>query len=344
MHPTHRGPSRRAVSGLVIAAMALVLLWLTPDVLLIAFGSILVALLLHGGSDWIARHTGLPQALAMTVFCLAILGGFAAMVVVAAPVLAEQMRELWEQIPRALQVLRDLVQRQPWGSFVIDQMPGRLASTGGSLAGRATSAVVSTFGGIGDILIIAVIGVFLAANPRVYIRGLLLLIAPSGWPRAVAVLREVGAALRHWLVAQLLAMTVIGLLTTAGLWLLGVPLAVVLGVIAALFTFIPNLGPILASVPALLLALADSPSLALWVAGLYAVVQAIEGNVTTPLIQQHTIALPPALILGAQLIMGALFGILGLALATPLTAAGMTLVRLLYVDDYLGAEEKTPPA
>ena len=158
-------------------------------------------------------------------------------------------------------------------------------------------------------------------------------------------LRQLGRTLQGWLLAQLGSMTVIGMLTALGLWLLGVQLAVVLGVIAALLTFIPNLGPILAAVPALLLAFAEGPTQVLWVAALYVGVQVIEGNVTTPLIQQRTISLPPALILAAQLLMASLFGLLGLALATPLAAVGITLTQSLYVYGYLGREPgRGPPA
>jgi predicted PurR-regulated permease PerM len=148
-------------------------------------------------------------------------------------------------------------------------------------------------------------------------------------------MNEVATVLRGWLLAQLSSMAVIGVLTGIGLWALSVPLVVALGLLAALLTFIPNLGPILSAAPAVLLALADDPISAVWVILLYVGVQLIEGNVTTPLIQQHTIALPPALTIAMQFLLGAVFGLLGLALAVPLTAAGVTLIRMLYVEAYL---------
>ena len=339
MLPTHGPLSRRAVSGLVLAAVPLLLLVLAPQVLLIGFAALLLATFLHGVAGWIADRTGLPIPLPLALTCIAIVGSFVLLGYVAAPVLAEQTTELWQQLPRGLRSLRARVEQQSWVQSLMDQVsPEQIMERAGGLAGSAGLAVASTFGALGTFAIIVVVGVFLAADPETYRNGLVAMVAPSGRERAEAVLRQLGHTLRGWLLAQLGSMAVIGLLTAAGLWLLGVQLAVVLGVIAALLTFIPNLGPILASVPALLLALAISPMLALWVALLYVAIQIIEGNVTTPLIQQRTISLPPALILGAQLLLGGLFGLLGLALATPITAVGLTLTQLLYVHGYLGAE------
>jgi predicted PurR-regulated permease PerM len=137
-----------------------------------------------------------------------------------------------------------------------------------------------------------------------------------------------------------MAMTVVGVLTWLGLWLIGVPLAVVLGLIAALLAFIPNIGPIIAAVPAVLLALSEGPTTALLVVGVYVAVQSLESYVITPLIQQEQVSLPPALIISMQLLMGVLFGILGLALATPMAALGLTLIREAYVKLYLDGEPR----
>src|SRR5690606_44568 len=124
---------------------------------------------------------------------------------------------------------------------------------------------------------------------------------------------------------QLISMTVVGVLTGAGLWLLGLPLAFILGALAALLAFIPNIGPVLAAVPAVLLALADGPTTVLWVIGIYVGVQAVESYLITPVVQQESVSLPPALTISFQLLMGVLYGILGLALATPLAALGLAL-------------------
>ena len=136
-------------------------------------------------------------------------------------------------------------------------------------------------------------------------------------------------------------MIIIGVLTAVGLWLLGVPLALTLGLLAALLTFIPNIGPILAVVPAALLALLQSPTRALYVVLLYLGIQTVESYLLTPLMQKRTVSLPPALTIFAQVLMGILVGRIGLVLATPLTAALFVLVKMLYVEDILGDSIET---
>jgi predicted PurR-regulated permease PerM len=130
-------------------------------------------------------------------------------------------------------------------------------------------------------------------------------------------------------------MAIIGVLTTAGLWILGIPLALALGIIAALFTFIPNIGPLLSAIPALLLGLMDSPQQALYIGALYVGIQTVESYMITPLIQKKTISLPPALTLSSQVLLGVIFGGLGVALATPMTAVALAATRMLYVNDAL---------
>ena len=146
--------------------------------------------------------------------------------------------------------------------------------------------------------------------------------------------------LKSWLAAQLISMTVVGVLTGIGLLLIGMPLAFILGIIAGLLAFIPNIGPVLAVAPALLLAFGEGPSMLLWVAAVYLSVQTLESYVITPLVQQERVDLSPALVIAAQLLFGVLFGLLGLALAMPLVAVGRMLIKELYVHDYL---EREPP-
>jgi predicted PurR-regulated permease PerM len=208
----------------------------------------------------------------------------------------------------------------------------------------AATAVTSTFGALGNFVIMLFIGIYGALDPVTYRRGLLALLAPSLRSRADAMISRSGQTLRNWLSAQFLSMSVVGVLTFAGLWLIGLPLAAALALISALLTFIPNIGPLIAAVPALLLAFASGGKMVLLVIGVYVVVQAIETYLVTPLIQQEKVSLPPALVIGAQLLMGVLFGILGLALATPLAALTLTLASGLYVHDYLEREARGDPA
>jgi predicted PurR-regulated permease PerM len=164
------------------------------------------------------------------------------------------------------------------------------------------------------------------------------LLAPSLRERGEEVIEAAGRTLRNWLAAQLMSMAVVGLLTSLGLWIAGMPLVFALGLIAGLLAFIPNIGPIIAIAPALLLAFPEGLSMLVIVLGIYLGVQALESYVVTPLIQQEKVSMPPALVIAVQLLFGVLFGILGLALATPIAAVGMTLIREVYVSDYLERE------
>ena len=142
-------------------------------------------------------------------------------------------------------------------------------------------------------------------------------------------------ALRLWLKGQAIAMVVVGLLTGIGLWALGMPSAFALGLLAGVLEFIPFAGPIIAAVPAILLALAVSPELALWVMLLYFAVQQFEGNLLTPLVQQYAVDLPGVVLLFSLIGFGTLFGTLGVILAAPLAVVTMVLVKRLYVIETL---------
>ena len=142
-----------------------------------------------------------------------------------------------------------------------------------------------------------------------------------------------------WLIGKIGSMIVIALLTWIGLSIIGVPLALTLGLIAGLLSFIPNFGPILSAIPAILLAFVDNPVTALYVIGLFIGVQLIESNLVTPWIERQTVELPPALTITAQLILTVLIGGLGLVLATPILAVLMVLIQMIYIQDILGDKD-----
>ena len=149
-------------------------------------------------------------------------------------------------------------------------------------------------------------------------------------------------ALRLWLKGQAVAMVVVGLMTGLGLWALGMPSALTLGLLAGVLEFIPFAGPIIAAVPAILLALAVSPELALWVTLLYVAVQQFEGNVLTPLVQQYAVDLPGAVLLFSLIGFGTLFGTLGVILAAPLAVVTMVLIKRIYVIETLDTPTPIP--
>jgi predicted PurR-regulated permease PerM len=195
------------------------------------------------------------------------------------------------------------------------------------IATGATSFALSIVGIVSAGLIVLFFGVYLAADPHTYVE-IVARFAPKGRRRkAMENLYEMGDVLRRWLIGQGIAMALIGTMVYVGLLLLGVPNPFALALFAGLAGFLPYLGPIIGAVPMVLVAGGESLTLAAWVIGLYAIIQFIESYLMTPLIQSRAVALPPAIVILSQLVFGAVFGFLGLALATPLTAAATVPIR-----------------
>jgi predicted PurR-regulated permease PerM len=192
---------------------------------------------------------------------------------------------------------------------------------------------------IANFFIAILVAIYLASEPQTYIHGFTKLFPLGRRARVREVLAEIGETLQWWLVGKSGSMLVIGILTWIGLSIIGVPLALTLGLIAGLLSFIPNFGPILSAIPAILLAFIESPVSALYVIGLYVGIQLFESNLVTPWIERQTVELPPALTILSQLTLAVLIGGLGLVLATPVLAVIMVLVQMLYIQDVLGDKE-----
>src|SRR5699024_1548219 len=216
--------------------------------------------------------------------------------------------------------------------------PQQFLKTHSAWAQETFGVLSSTFGVLADVYIVALIGLFFMFNPVPYVNGLVALVPVSTQGRAREVIREVYTILQRWLMGKLLSMLVVSILTAIGLWLLGMPLVLFLSFLAGILAFIPNFGPILAIIPAILVALMEGPSMVLYVMGLYILVQAIESNLITPFIQREMVYLPLAMIVIAQVVLGILVGGLGLVFATPIMAVVIVLIRMLYVQDVLGQQ------
>ena len=215
---------------------------------------------------------------------------------------------------------------------------------GAQFIGRGLGLIGSTFGAIANVLIVIFFAVFLAAQPREYVEGVLHLVAQRKRARMRKVLCEIGHVLQRWLVGQSLLALIVALITGIGLALLGAPFPVALGMLAGLMEFVPYIGPFVAAIPAILVGFAEGPQLALYVALLFLGVQMLESYVAAPLVQHKAVHLPPAAILFAQVLMGVIVGALGVAVATPLAAAVMVAVSMLYVEDALGDKNAKPGA
>ncbi len=330
----------------VIAAVAAVIVlllfvWYARDVLLLAFAGILFAILLRRLATMLSSRLPLSPNWTLPAVVLLLVGLLVGAFWFQGPSIAREVETLREELPRAAEQLQGRLAGYSWGQRIIEEAPSAeaLMPDGPDAISRATGVVSSTFSGIASLVIIFFLGLVLAATPRVYMDGVLALVPARRVERTREVLDTLADTLWWWLIGRIVAMSFIGIATGIGLWLLGIPLAFVLALLAALLSFIPNLGPILSALPAILLALVQGPQVALSVALLYAGVQAVESYVLDPIIDRKTIYLPPALTIFAQLSMVLFTGLLGVALATPLTAAIVVLVTMLYVQDVLGRQD-----
>lgn len=214
--------------------------------------------------------------------------------------------------------------------------PKQFAPQVGSVGRAFFTVFSSTVAALGGLILVFFLTLFIAIDPTLYQRGLEHLVPHQHRPRMREVLSRLAVILRRWLVTQLIAMVVIGVVTGAALWALGIRGAIALGVIAGILEFIPFLGPIAAAVPAIAMGLLDSPEKALWVVIVFTVIQQAEGHLLIPLLMKDSLDLPPVLTILSQALMTTVFGFLGLLVAVPLLAAVMVVVKMLYVQDVVG--------
>lgn len=326
------------VIGLFVTLLFFI--WTVADVLLLIFLGILVAIALRTLAEAIARRTRLSPRWALFLVLL----GISALLVVGGwlfiPELLRQTEQLFEQVNTAINQVEAFI-NQDWG----EGLPGRIFEGEQSLPSPnlftgLTGTFADTLGILANVLFVLFIGIFVAFDPGLYRRGIVSLVPLNGKQRAHEVVDSVVEGLQRWLLGRLISMVAIGVVVGVGLALLGVPLAPALGVLTGLLEFIPVVGPVLSAVPAILIAFTQDMMRALYVAVFFLIAQQLEGNVLTPIVQQKTVSLPPALTLAAVLVMGFLFGPLGVLVATPLAAVLFILVKLLYIEDTLGVKTK----
>lgn len=310
------------------------------DVILLIFAAALLAVFLRGLADLLNRYTKLSEGLSVLLVSVLLLIILAGAIALLAPSVAEQARHLRQELPLSAQKAGNYISQFNWGKTLIAQLPSSQEVMdkldGASILSRVGGYFSSTMGALGNFFITILLAIYLASEPKFYAHGFTKLFPIPKRPRVVEILDGISDTLRWWLIGKVASMIFIGVLTWIGLSIIGVPLALTLGLIAGLLSFIPNFGPILSAVPAILLAFIESPISAVYVLGLFVGVQIIESNVVTPLIERETVELPPALTIIFQLALSVMIGGLGLVLATPLLAMLMVLVQMVYVQDILG--------
>jgi predicted PurR-regulated permease PerM len=330
----------RAAAIVLALGAGAALLVVASEVFLVAFAGILIANLLRTPSEWLSHKTGIAPNWYVGAITLLLIAAIALGTWQMAPRIAAQFSELTENLAEALSTLQDRIESGLGIDLEEDFFSG-MGDTNGPpiipmVLGQVTGFITGALGAVVNVVVILFLGFYLALHAHFYVEGFVRLFAVKSRPRVTEIVEEAGLTLRWWLFGQLITMVVVGVMTTIGLWLLGIPLAGTLGLITGLLEFAPFIGPILAAIPALLIAFTQSPIDALYVLILFTAIQQIESYLITPYVQQRAVRLPPALTIFAQLLMGVLFGVFGLLLATPLVAAGMVVMRMAYIEDVLG--------
>ena len=332
-HSADRQFVRRVLIVLGLGALFF-LLWQLRTVVIMLFGAVVVATVFRALADLLRKWLRLPDWIAVALSVLLIFGIIGGLVTLFGSQVSQQAHVLADALPKAWQSFERRIGEMGLGEAL------RNASLGGGTVTNLGQTIMSIGSGLADVVIVIFGGIFLAAQPNFYRIGAIKLVPQTKRALVAEAMIESERALRLWLKGQLMAMVMVGLMTGLGLWLLGVPSALLLGLVAFLLEFIPFAGPIIAAVPAVLLALAVSPDLAVWVIVLYTAVQQLEGAVLQPLIQQYAVDLPGVVLLFALIAFGTLFGMIGIILAAPLAVVSYVLVKRLYVIEAL--DTKTP--
>ncbi|WP_423149449.1 AI-2E family transporter [Rubrolithibacter danxiaensis] len=317
-----------AVSVAALVILIILLLKASINVVLMVLAGSLIALFFHGFADLIQRKIKLSHRWSMVI---AIGSTFLLLILLfwlIGSKVESQLTQLSDKFPTMLDQAKSRLNETPVGQKILDQTSGQNSK---KLISSVRRFFSSTFGVLGDLYVILFLGIFFTAGPSTYKKGIIALIPPKGKKEGENVLNILGHNLKNWLKGKFFSMAVVAVLTAIGLSIIGVPMIFALAIIAGVLNFIPNFGPIIAMIPAVLIGLSQGVNTALIIACLYIFIQALESNLITPTVQKKLVSIPPALIIIGQLIVGSLTGYLGIILATPVVLIIMTLVQQLYI-------------
>ncbi|MDO9637978.1 MAG: AI-2E family transporter [Pseudotabrizicola sp.] len=333
-HPGHR----IRTDTILLTAGLLLLVYLLGNVLLLIFAAVLLAVGLDGLGRVVSDWTRLPRGWAVTGVCLGITAFILGALGLSAVSLFRQMRQVGDKVGDLAQRLHRWVDDLGAMEVVenIDAESAGLAGSMGDLAGTVMTWGMGAVGAVSSLSLIIILTLFLVANPGLYRRGAVILVPPARRPVVQETLSAIALALRWWFLGQVVAMVMLGVTVGLGLFLLGIELWLALAVLTALLAVVPFIGPLIATVPIVAVGFAEGAVTGAIVLGGYIVIQTIEGEILTPLIQQRAVNLAPALLIAVQVVLTLIFGVAGLILAAPLTIVAMVAVQKLWVEHTLG--------
>lgn len=317
--------------------LGVVLVWFSLQILFLIFGGILLAIFFRGIAQWISRNNRLPTKWAISLVILVIFALVLLFSTAFGMQIYDQALKIRDELPGSIEALHVILKGNPIGELLLRVTPD-FGSLFQKFIQNASTLFSSISGLIFSILFIFFLGIYLAYDPGLYIRGILWLFPASKRPHIEQAFKSVGFMLQWWLIGRLFSMSVIGLLTGIGLLILGMPLAFTLAVFAGIVSFIPYLGPFVSFMPVALLAATTGWNMIIYVLILYLIIQAVESYILTPIVLQRTVMVPPLLTLTAQVLFGMAAGIIGIMFALPVTATLIVLIKFFYIQDVLAED------
>lgn len=303
--------------------------WMVYSAIFVALIAILLAIVLHAPARYLARW--MPFRLSFTLVVVGFILALAAMLVAIIPQILDQFGQLSDELPAAMNQAGEWLTERTG----IERDEAFVTQMNTQFLGFMEQFLPLAFGIISGVVgsfAILVLAIFLGSQPEVYRNLIIRITPPSSRARIARVYDEAGKCLSNWVIGKAISMFAIGIITWVGLLLFGIPGALALATIAAVLEFIPNLGPTLAAIPAIIAAFLVSPATALWVGVFYIVLQQVQSGISVPLVERRAVNIPPAALLVWQLMLAIGFGILGLFVATPLLAVIVVAVRILYLE------------
>lgn len=304
-------------------AAALFLGWYLAGALLLIIGGLVFAAFLDLVARWIAKVWNAPRWLRLAIVVLLFFGLIGGLIALAGMQLVEQAGELSRTLDAQIRRLSILLERFGIASIAGNEQGGPLAGIASQVIGsfgKLTQAVGSAVGALGSFVLIVVLGIYIAGEPRLYERGVEWLTPMRSRAAIADLLDKLAETLRKWTLGRMIAMLFEGVFTTVALLVAGVPLAPLLGLIAGVLAFIPNVGAFISGTLIVLVGFSVSTDTGLAALAVYLVLQFVEGNFITPFVERRVVDIAPAVTLAGQLLFGVMFGLLGVALAVPIVA------------------------